>query len=98
MYNYNFFTIFDLLKIFLITVIHFCFKVADFQKLHDITRRVKSVAIVGGGFLGSELACAMGRTAKDTGLEVTQVFPESGILVFQLLYRGFKAVTNQVQK
>uniref|UniRef100_A0A914XKL1 Apoptosis-inducing factor 1, mitochondrial n=1 Tax=Plectus sambesii TaxID=2011161 RepID=A0A914XKL1_9BILA len=53
-------------------------RVEDFQKLDDIARKVKSIAIVGGGFLGSELACALGRRGRDSGLEVTQVFPESG--------------------
>lgn len=53
-------------------------RVEDFQKLDDVARRVKSIAIVGGGFLGSELACALGRRGRDIGLEVTQIFPESG--------------------
>lgn len=46
--------------------------------MDEVARRVKSIAIVGGGFLGSELACALGRRGRDTGLEVTQIFPESG--------------------
>ncbi|XP_046450087.1 apoptosis-inducing factor 1, mitochondrial-like isoform X2 [Daphnia pulex] len=50
----------------------------DFQRLDSISRQVKSITIIGGGFLGSELACALGRRAKSNGLEVLQVFPEDG--------------------
>lgn len=50
----------------------------DFRRLESISRQVKSITIIGGGFLGSELACALGRRAKTSGLEVLQVFPEDG--------------------
>jgi len=36
------------------------------------------VAIVGGGFLGSELACALGQRGQETGMKVIQIFPEKG--------------------
>jgi programmed cell death 8 (apoptosis-inducing factor) len=36
-------------------------KVPDFRELEEISRKSKSIAIIGGGFLGSELACALGR-------------------------------------
>lgn len=52
--------------------------VDDFKTLDDISRKAKSIVIVGGGFLGSELACALGRRARKTGLTVHQVFPEKG--------------------
>ena len=32
----------------------------DFKDLDDAMKEAKSVAVVGGGFLGSELACALG--------------------------------------
>ncbi len=35
--------------------------IEDFQRLDSISRQVKSITIIGGGFLGSELACALGR-------------------------------------
>ena len=39
-----------------------CFvKVNDFFSLERTVQSAKSVAIVGGGFLGSELACALGK-------------------------------------
>ncbi|XP_069469194.1 apoptosis-inducing factor 1, mitochondrial isoform X2 [Ambystoma mexicanum] len=53
-------------------------RVRDFIALEKITKEVKSVTIIGGGFLGSELACALGRRARLTGLEVIQMFPETG--------------------
>ncbi|XP_073696511.1 apoptosis-inducing factor 1, mitochondrial isoform X1 [Garra rufa] len=53
-------------------------KIEDFRSLEKISREVKSITIVGGGFLGSELACALGRRSTDIGLEVFQMFPEKG--------------------
>ena len=38
------------------------------------------MAIVGGGFLGSELACALAHASKKYGGKVMQIFPESGNL------------------
>jgi len=35
--------------------------VDDFRSLEEVACKSKSIAIVGGGFLGSELACALGR-------------------------------------
>ncbi|XP_054611664.1 apoptosis-inducing factor 1, mitochondrial isoform X2 [Dunckerocampus dactyliophorus] len=53
-------------------------KIDDFRSLDKVSRNVKSVAVIGGGFLGSELACALGRRSQDSGLEVIQMFPEKG--------------------
>ncbi|KAJ3589931.1 hypothetical protein NHX12_010771 [Muraenolepis orangiensis] len=53
-------------------------KVEDFKVLDSVSRSVKSITIVGGGFLGSELACALGRRSAESGLEVVQLFPEKG--------------------
>lgn len=38
----------------------------DFEEVQDLFDSSKSVAIVGGGFLGSELACAMARKGMPT--------------------------------
>ena len=38
--------------------------VDDFRSLEEVARKSKSIAIVGGGFLGSELACALGRKGE----------------------------------
>ncbi|XP_057217350.1 apoptosis-inducing factor 1, mitochondrial isoform X2 [Triplophysa rosa] len=53
-------------------------KIEDFRSLEKISREVKSITIIGGGFLGSELACAIGRRSANLDLEVIQLFPEKG--------------------
>ncbi|XP_060911554.1 apoptosis-inducing factor 1, mitochondrial isoform X4 [Labrus mixtus] len=53
-------------------------KVDDFKSLDKVSRNIKSITIIGGGFLGSELACALGRRSNDSGLEVIQMYPEKG--------------------
>ncbi|XP_030064915.1 apoptosis-inducing factor 1, mitochondrial isoform X2 [Microcaecilia unicolor] len=53
-------------------------RIEDFKSLEKISKEAKSITIIGGGFLGSELACALGRRAQATGLEVIQMFPECG--------------------
>ncbi|XP_017363006.1 apoptosis-inducing factor 1, mitochondrial isoform X2 [Cebus imitator] len=53
-------------------------KIGDFRSLEKISREVKSITIIGGGFLGSELACALGRKGQALGTEVIQLFPEKG--------------------
>ncbi|KAK3509201.1 hypothetical protein QTP70_025561 [Hemibagrus guttatus] len=53
-------------------------KIEDFKALEKVSRELKSITIVGGGFLGSELACALGRRSHDLGLEVIQMYPEKG--------------------
>ena len=39
-------------------------QIEDFRTLEKISREVKSITIIGGGFLGSELACALGRKGE----------------------------------
>ncbi|KAL0994200.1 hypothetical protein UPYG_G00119150 [Umbra pygmaea] len=53
-------------------------KIEDFKALDKVSRDTKSITIIGGGFLGSELACALGRRSADSDLEVIQMFPEKG--------------------
>ncbi|XP_041076352.1 apoptosis-inducing factor 1, mitochondrial-like isoform X2 [Polyodon spathula] len=53
-------------------------KIEDFKSLEKISKDIKSITIIGGGFMGSELACALGRRARESGLEVNQLFPEGG--------------------
>uniref|UniRef100_A0AAX7VXK8 Apoptosis-inducing factor 1, mitochondrial n=1 Tax=Astatotilapia calliptera TaxID=8154 RepID=A0AAX7VXK8_ASTCA len=53
-------------------------KIEDFRSLDKVSRNVKSITIIGGGFLGSELACALGRRSTESDLEVIQMFPEKG--------------------
>ncbi|XP_074468203.1 apoptosis-inducing factor 1, mitochondrial isoform X7 [Sebastes fasciatus] len=53
-------------------------KIEDFKALDKVSRSIKSITIIGGGFLGSELACALGRRSTDSDLEVIQMYPEKG--------------------
>lgn len=53
-------------------------KIEDFKALDKVSRNVKSITIIGGGFLGSELACALGRRSNEGDLEVIQMYPEKG--------------------
>jgi programmed cell death 8 (apoptosis-inducing factor) len=50
----------------------------DFERLKALAGKSKKIAVVGGGFLGSELAVALAHYGKANGLEVTQIYPERG--------------------
>lgn len=53
----------------------------DFEFLNQRLEQIKSVAIIGGGFLGSELACSLAHKMKDNpSLKIFQIFKESGNL------------------
>ena len=52
--------------------------VKDFYKLHDTTRKIQDIVVIGGGFLGSELACALGARKDAYDLNVTQIYHEEG--------------------
>uniref|UniRef100_A0A674MMA6 Apoptosis-inducing factor 1, mitochondrial n=1 Tax=Takifugu rubripes TaxID=31033 RepID=A0A674MMA6_TAKRU len=52
--------------------------IEDFKSLDKVSRNIESITIIGGGFLGSELACALGRRSNESGLEVVQMYPEKG--------------------
>lgn len=38
--------------------------IPDYLELNDMIKETESVAIIGGGFLGSELACALARRGE----------------------------------
>lgn len=48
---------------------------ADYRKLKELSEQKKSFAVLGGGFIGSEIAAALAMNGK----EVTMVFPEAAI-------------------
>eukprot|EP00835_Amoeboradix_gromovi_P003133 NODE_197_length_15379_cov_0.485602.p1 type:complete len:484 gc:universal NODE_197_length_15379_cov_0.485602:5069-3618(-) len=48
----------------------------DFIKLRELAKKKKEIAVIGGGFLGSELAVGLAQN----GARVQQVYPESGNL------------------
>lgn len=50
--------------------------IKDFQKLEKIAKDGAHIVVVGGGFLGSELAVALAHKSGKENLKVTQIFPE----------------------
>jgi len=61
------------------------FKTADdFLRLEEIARTAKSIVVIGGGFLGSELTCALASQKADKNAPqdqiIYQTYPESGNL------------------
>jgi len=48
---------------------------ADYKKLHELAKPGKTIAVVGGGFIGSEIAAALALQ----GCQVSLFFPEDGI-------------------
>lgn len=52
--------------------------VSDFRRLDEALKGSETVAIVGGGFLGSELACALAAKGKKNNLKVSQIYGENG--------------------
>ncbi len=47
----------------------------DYQRLRDLTARGRRFAVIGGGFIGSEIAAALAMNGKS----VVMLFPEDGI-------------------
>lgn len=72
--------------------------VADFKKLDQLAKKDTHIAVVGGGFLGSELAVALAHRAKTENLKVTQIFPEDGNMAN--VFPGYltKWTTTRVRK
>ncbi|KAG0255823.1 Apoptosis-inducing factor 1, mitochondrial [Mortierella polycephala] len=73
--------------------------VEDFKKLHALVKSAdKRIVIVGGGFLGSELAVAISHYGKDKNVKVTQVFPEDGNMGLVFPRYLSKWTTSQVEQ
>ena len=49
--------------------------VDDFRKLHEASEHASDFVVIGGGFIGSEIAAALAMNNK----RVTMIFPENGI-------------------
>jgi len=62
----------------------------DYHRLREITQEGSHVVVIGGGFIGSEIAAAL----VSNGCRVTMVFPESG-LASRVLPAGLSAFVTQ---
>ncbi|KAF9359501.1 Apoptosis-inducing factor 1, mitochondrial [Mortierella sp. NVP85] len=72
--------------------------VEDFKKLHALVKSSnKKIAVVGGGFLGSELSVALAHYGKDKNVKVTQIFPEDGNMGLVFPRYLSKWTTSQMQ-
>lgn len=58
--------------------ISFYKNVEDFQTLKKKLEKFESIVIIGGGFLGSELSCALAYYGREKKLKVYQIFHEKG--------------------
>ena len=72
--------------------------VADYRKLDKLITNTDSVTIVGGGFLGSELACALAAKSKKNGIKVSQIYHEDGNMGKILPKYLSEWTKNKVQK
>lgn len=54
----------------------------DFKKLNELLFKCKSITIIGGGLLGSELACSLSDKSRRTKLnvQINQILPDGGVL------------------
>ena len=48
---------------------------ADFKRLHEMSTQMERFAVIGGGFIGSEIAASLARNGK----HISMVLPEDGI-------------------
>lgn len=53
-------------------------EIQNFEELKQKMEKVQSIAIVGGGFLGSELSCSLAFYGRPKNLKVFQMFDETG--------------------
>lgn len=77
--------------------IHTFKSIRDFETVKGAVEKSKSVAIVGNGFLGSELACALSHYGKDGKLKVIQLFNENGNMAKVLPEYLSKWVTERIK-
>lgn len=72
--------------------------IKDFEALKNKIEKSKSVAVVGNGFLGSELACALSHYGKDGRLKVYQLFHENGNMAKVLPSYLSKWTTDRIRE
>ena len=73
--------------------------VQDFMKMESLiaNKKIKSVAIIGGGLLGTELAYSMALQSPKTGLKITQILKEKGHLTKILPEYLSNWITNKMR-
>ncbi len=66
--------------------------VADYRRLREMADRGRRFAVIGGGFIGSEIAAALAMNGK----EVVMLFPEEGIgsRMFPAICRGSSTLST----
>lgn len=72
--------------------------IADFEDLWEGLNKVKSIAIIGGGFLGSELAASLATKGRKNGVQIYQIFKENGNMGNILPKYLSQWTTEQVRK
>lgn len=70
--------------------------VEDFHALQNIATGEKTIAVIGGGFLGSEISVALAQYSKS--LKIIQIFPEEGNMDLLLPKYLSKWTTTQMRK
>ncbi|RUS27131.1 hypothetical protein BC938DRAFT_483673 [Jimgerdemannia flammicorona] len=72
--------------------------VKDFRKLYELTKSATHVGIIGGGFLGSELAVAIADRGREHGVKVTQIVAEEGNMALVFPRSLSQWTTTQIEK
>lgn len=74
----------------------------DFLRLEKVTETAKKILVIGGGFLGSELTCALAKRFNDekrpTEQEIIQIYPEAGNLGKVLPLYLSEYLTKKIEK
>ncbi|MCP9258557.1 Programmed cell death 8/apoptosis inducing factor [Dirofilaria immitis] len=70
----------------------------DFRKLYEIVQKSESITIIGGSFLGSELANSLNRRFGKQGLQIRQIFREKGNVSEVLPQFLSKYTTSELRK
>ncbi|VDN04775.1 unnamed protein product [Thelazia callipaeda] len=70
----------------------------DFRKLEEIARNSKSITIIGGSLLGSELANSLSLRYGKKGLQINQIFREKGNVAEILPEHLSKYATSELRK
>ncbi|VDO67740.1 unnamed protein product, partial [Onchocerca flexuosa] len=76
--------------------------IEDFRKLDEVARKSESITIIGGSFLGSELANSLNRRFGKQGLQIRQasfdIFREKGNIAEILPQFLSKYATSELRK